>query len=668
MRLFYLIILLVFIPFSASAEELPPSIKPMPPNISGFLTDIEFTYFRRAMNEARNKDWDAARSYRAGVTHVSASGLIDWQIALHDKNSSYFELAQAVRDLEDWPRHGRIRILAEAKIATSGMTSDAIVLWFAKWPPLSGDGKVAFAEALFANGQPDAGKAMLLDAWHHHPIDNKTVKQVLKSRGALLETADHETRVDMLLWRHQARAAQKLLSKTSKDFSKASKARIRLMRHSRGVDKAVEAVPASFTRNAGFLYERALWRRKKGRTKDALALVLAIPQTTVTHEGQKRLWTERHIHARRAIKDGEYQTAYKLAQAHGFERGADFAAGEWLAGWLALTKLAKPEIALKHFVRLTDNVSTPVSKARGHYWSGRAWSDIGDTENARDQYLKAAKFNFTYYGQLAQQQIAPGYLHLGNDPVPDEQDIAKFQAHPQIKAMNLLARIGDTANYRRFSYHLDDVLPGAVDHVMLAKLNREIGQNGIAIRAAKAALFKNEILPESLWPVLDIPAWKNRPEPALLLALSRQESELYPGAISHAGARGLMQLMPRTAKSTAKNQNKAYRKNWLTTDPIYNLDLGSAHLQELLDEFDGSYIMSAAAYNAGRSRVKKWIKDYGDPRKDVDPIDWVESIPFSETRNYVQRVLENVQVYRNRLSGQPTLIRLEQDLNRGHKT
>jgi len=651
--------------FPAVASEIAPSTKPIPANISGILGDIEFAHFRRAMRSVADKDWDQVRGYRAGITHPAAIGIIDWQLALQDQNAIFFDLADAVRTLEGWPRHQRIRVLAERKIATSGMQPTAIISWFAKWPAISGPGKLALAEALFTNSQPELAKALVIDAWRHHSLSKDISAQVLKTHGDVLETHDHEIRVDMLLWQRRSTAARRLLSKTSRDFRDLSKARIALMRRGRGVDTAVDAVPATLQTHISLLFERALWRRKAGRTGEALELLLQLPEIIVTPQGQKRLWTERHIHARRALKDGNYEAAYQLAKAHGFERGADFAAGEWLAGWLALTKLQQPEIAKQHFTKLAENVSTPVSQARARYWLGETWRVLDNPENAKTEYLQAAVFNFTYYGQLAQQQIAPGYLNFGNDPEPGLTDRHIFETHPQVQAMKLLAMIGDLPNYRRFSYHLDDLLPGAVDHVMLARFSRKNGQGGIAIRAAKAALIRNEILPESQWPLMAVPTDSNRPEPAFLLAISRQESEFNARAISPAGARGLMQLMPATAKQTARNQGRTYHRGWLTDDPAYNLDLGSAHLQELLDNFDGSYILSAAAYNAGSRRAKQWIKDYGDPRTNANPIDWVESIPFSETRNYVQRVLENVQVYRNRLSTEPTLIRLNEDLNRG---
>jgi len=308
-------------------------------------------------------------------------------------------------------------------------------------------------------------------------------------------------------------------------------------------------------------------------------------------------------------------------------------------------------------------VSTPVSLARANYWIGRADEALGHADDANAAFREASGYSFTYYGQLAAQHFAEARLSLTHDPQPTTQQRANFTGNVLVQALKLIAQDGDDRLFRSFSYYLDDILPHSVDHVMLARMARQMGQDRAAIRAAKAALWRGEVLPDSAWPMIPLP--DTLPvEKALALALARQESELDARVVSHAGARGLLQLMPATARRAARDTGRAYRKSWLTDDPQYNIRLGAAHLNGLLQEFDGSYILAVAAYNAGKRRAYQWIKDYGDPRNDVDPVDWVESIPFSETRNYVQRVLENVQVYRQRLAGQPIPFSLQHDLER----
>lgn len=647
------------------AYALVPSLKPAPVNPTTMLSDAEYGYFRDAMLAVRDEKWGLAQGYRSGIKDPAASKLVDWKLALQDRDEDFFALSRAVEELQGWPRHDRIRILAEQKIAESGMNPVAIDKYFLHWTAISGEGKIAHANALFALGQKEEAIALLKDGWRNHSLSLDVRKHVLKSDSKFLDQADHIARMNNLLWMRRTSEAYEIMDRVGRSQRALGIARIRLIRHSRGVDTAIDRVPKSLRNDPGLMFDRAMWRRKKGRTTEALPLIKALPAKVQAPAAANRMWVERKIQLRRAIKDKKYQLAYDLASKHGFTRGANFADGEWTAGWLALRFLHKPDLAKKHFETLRQGVSTPVSLARALYWLGRTDAIRHNPAQAREWYLLAAQYPFTYYGQLAQQELGPGYIALGKDPVPSDIDRARFAANEQVQAMNLLANLGDWSNFRRFSYFLDDALPNAVDHVMLAEATSKHGQPGVGLRAAKAALRRNEVLPDSLWPVRTVPTHDDRPEPALTLAISRQESELYPRAISHVGARGLMQLMPATARHLARTEGVRYRRNWLIDDPQYNLKLGSAHLQDLIDEFDGSYILAAAAYNAGKHRVEKWLKDYGDPRKTADPVDWVEEIPFSETRNYVQRVMENVQVYRNRLRGEPTLIRLKQDLNRG---
>jgi soluble lytic murein transglycosylase len=352
--------------------------------------------------------------------------------------------------------------------------------------------------------------------------------------------------------------------------------------------------------------------------------------------------------------------------------GADFADAEFVAGWLSLRYLDEPARALEHFTRLVDGVSYPVSVSRGRYWQGRAAEAMGQANDAERYYRLAAVHQTAFYGQLAIARLgdtAPPLLDLPPSPVPTEADAIAFESRPVARALRLLAEQGEDYLFRVFIYHLDDELEDAADSLLLAQLAQDYGYLRQGVRAAKAASYRWNILPEVSYPVIDLPPPSGRiePEPALVHAIIRQETEFDPRAISGAGARGMMQMMPATARQTARRLGLPYRYEALTYDAEYNMRLGRYHLQEVIDEFDGSYILAMAAYNAGGHRARRWIEDYGDPRSpDVDPIDWMESIPFSETRNYVQRVLENVQVYRWRFGdGGAVPLEIEVDLQRG---
>lgn len=648
------------------AADPVPSAKPVIRFIPPLGSDMEYTNFRKAMRAAKTDDWGAVRGYRAGVTTLSGRNLLLWRIAIEDKNAGFFELKEAVETLKDWPRHIRIRMEAEKKIGASGLKPEFIIKYFDKWPPISGTGKLAFASALQTGAFDVETQAQIRSAWRNNTLTRDEERLVTTHYGDTLTAEDHRIRADTMLWgRHRGAASRMLPRLHGKDRALAS-ARYKLWRNAGGIDAAVRRVPKADQTDGGLLYERTRWRRRHGLADEAIELALQFPEGATNPIAAKRMWQERHLLARRAMKDGNFTIAYTLAARHGMSKGGDFADGEFLAGWLALQKLKDPIVALSHFKRLKDGVTTPVSLARAYYWIGRAEQAMGNTEAAETAWHKASKHDFTYYGQLAAQKLGINMLDLGHDPQPSVAQRAAFDNNLQIQALKLIGMTGERRLYRTFSYYLDDLLPNAVDHVMLASLAYEMGQKRAAIRAAKAALWRGEVLPDSAWPVIHLP--DTLPvDKAFLLALMRQETELDPKAVSRVGAQGLMQLMPATARHTARILGTRYRKSWLTSDPDYNARLGSAHLQELLEDFNGSYILATVSYNAGKTRANRWIKDYGDPRDEVDPIDWVETIPFGETRNYVQRVLENVQVYRQRLAKAPVPISIWDDLKRGGK-
>ncbi len=587
-----------------------------------------------------------------------------WRLAVTDRDASFFELKDAVETLKTWPRHNRMRIEAEKKIADSGLEPEFIIKFFDEWPPLTGKGKLAFAHALHAGNFSTETQAQIRSAWRNNDLTRDEEQEILKTFGAFLKPEDHAARADAMIWGRHRLAASRMVSRLKGSDRTIANARIKLMRNAGGIDAAVRRVPKAYTDDGGLLFERAYWRRRHGQADEAVELVLRLPEGSQNPVAARRMWTERHLLARRALKDGDYATAYALVSRHGISRGGNFADGEWLAGWLALQKLQDPVLALSHFIRLKNGVTTPVSLARAYYWIGRAQQQMSAIDAAQTAWQKASRHDFTYYGQLAAHKLGNKVLALGQDPIPSNVQRARFENNLQIQALKLIGLNGNTSLFRTFSYHLDDLLPNAVDHVMLADLARDMGQDRAAMRAAKAALWRGEVLPDSAWPVIPLPEGLGV-DHALLLALMRQETELDPRAISPVGAQGLMQLMPATARHTARSLGVPYRKSWLTSDPGYNVHLGSTHLRELLEEFDGSYILAAVSYNAGRTRAYRWIKDYGDPRSETDPIDWVETIPFSETRNYVQRVLENVQVYRHRLAKAPVPVSIWADLGRG---
>lgn len=655
------------------AQAPAPRQRPEPQNFSQFLDDQDFILFREGLDAADDEDWDHVRDVRQQLTDSAARNILLWRIALNDPRASFFELDMALTELDGWPRDSFIRSEAESKIGTSGLSAPFIVGWFQASEPRTGRGRIAYAEALIDMGRTEDGEDVLRAAWREDRLPLTVQREVYQAHRDRFTTDDHLARIDYLIWSGQRTAARRVLPLLNGNDRNLADARIRLAGRQSGVDRAVNRIPTSLQNDPGLLFERARWRRRSGLRDTVLPLLLQLPDDHTDVNALELMWTERKLMILTLIRDEDFATAYQLAQAHGLDRGGDFADAEFLSGWLALVHLDRPDEAMQHFTRLSENVSMPVSVSRAAYWMARAADEMGQPELAAQHYASAGEHSTAYYGQLALAEISGGAAELAfeADPEPSEETRIRFETRPLVRAMHLMAEQGEDYFFRLFIYRLDDQLTDPEEAVLLSRLASDYLYPRQSVRAAKAARQRGIVLPQSAYPTIDLPLPVNtraeRPEDALVHSVIRQETEFGQGAVSGAGARGMMQLMPATARQTARQIGQPYRRTWLTDDLDYNLTLGMHHLNEVVEDYDGSYIVALAAYNAGAHRARRWIRDYGDPRDpDVDPIDWVESIPFSETRNYVMRVLENLQVYRTRLDGDvPVALDIERDLHRG---
>ncbi|MAZ92335.1 MAG: transglycosylase [Maricaulis sp.] len=663
---------LIALAVPASAQIPTPRMRPDPVNFSQYLSDADFTRFQRGLDAADDEDWMRVREIRDELTDTSARDILLWRIALGDARASFLELDMALNELDNWPRDSFIRSEAESKIDESGMTAPFIITWFENNPPTTGRGAVEYAEALIETGRVEEGEALLRETWRHEFLPLSVQSETYQAHRDLFTEDDHMARIDYLIWSNQRTAARRVLPLLSGNNHDLADARLRLAGRQSGVDRAVDRVPASLSNDAGLGFERARWRRRAGLTDTTLPLLLQLPDSYGNTDALELMWTERKLMILNLVRDRDYETAYALARAHGMSEGADFADAEFVAGWLALVHLDRPEEALAHFTHLRDNVSTPVSRSRGSYWMARAADALGRHGEAAAYYAEAGEHSTAFYGQLALAQLPDasggGVMALEREPEPDEATRVRFEARPLVRAMRLLAEQDEEYYFRLLSYRLDDQLTDPAESVLLARLASEYLYMRQSVRAAKAARQRGIILPQSAYPTITLPrSAALRPEDALTHSIIRQETEFGQHAVSGAGARGMMQMMPATARQTARQVGVPYRFSWLTDDLDYNLTLGMHHLADVVEDFDGSYVLALAAYNAGAHRARRWIQDYGDPRDpDVDPVDWVESIPFSETRNYVQRVMENLQVYRSRLDDDAAVpLLIEEDLRRG---
>ncbi|MEM1389677.1 MAG: lytic transglycosylase domain-containing protein [Pseudomonadota bacterium] len=663
-------VLFAILPSSAKAFIAPPpSIKPDLVAVSEVLSTTDAAILKEGLSDVDQENWFAVRQAEAALRDATARDILTWYRARRDPAMSFEQIDSALTRLTDWPDLDEIRIRAEDAINDSAIAAQARVNWFqSHGGPETGTGHLVYANALLQLGQDEQALLQIRQAWRTRSLSTSETQTILNQWGDQLTLDDHRQRADFLLWTRQTSAALRLKPYVGADWRKLIDARARLITRGRNVDTVVQSVPVPLQAHPGLLFDRARWRRQARLGQDRIVPLLRdIDGTAVPSAGQGRLWDERNIALRRSLRDRDWLMAYDLAARHGMSRGRDFAEAEFNAGWVALRFLADAPRALQHFENLEEGVSTPISLSRARYWQGRAKEALGDEIGAKEQYLAAAQYDFTYYGQLSAQKATDGEISLAQTDAATDDNRRDFNSKPMVKALRLFAENGWDASFRKFAYHLDDQLTEPQDFKLLAELGREYHYIDIGVRGAKSGMARGVLVPDAAYPIVDYALLREpRVERSLMLALSRQESEMNPAAISHANARGLMQFLPRTAQAEARLQGLPFRTSWLTDDPGYNMTLGGAHLDTLLTQFNGSYIMTAAAYNAGVSRPNRWINEYGDPRAgEVDPIDWVELIPFRETRNYVQRVLENTQVYRHRLSGQPARIQIQEDLKRG---
>jgi soluble lytic murein transglycosylase len=649
-------------PSPASAQEAAP----MP-------SAAEVMRLRDGLAAAENRDWGGLAALRDSSTDPLVRRMLQWRWAAAQEAPLYFaDIKLALDELQGWPGRSTMRTRAEQAIFDSRLSPGERVAFLRQDNgPITGDGRIALAMALRDMGQRSEAEQIARAAWRDDALTSAVEDRALQEFSSVFTQEDHAARVSGLLWRDQRTAAQRLFSRISPADRALAQARIAIQaRQRRGLQAAIDAVPGSRQDDPGLLFDRAQYRRRTDQPVDAMQMAARINPTAAPLAARADIYDERRLYVPRAMRAGNYQQAYQLVSNHGLRSGEEFADAEWLAGWLSLRYLGQPQRAAEHFSHLSENVSSPVSLSRALYWRAEAAQALGNGGEAERLFNEAARFNFTYYGQLAATRgDRTAMLSLPETARVSDAARARFESRELVRALRLMSQVGAQRDFESIAFYLDDTLDDPMEIELLSQLAREQSYYRTALRSAKAGLFRNVVATSAAYPLIELPATvrqQGRIEPALVLAIIRQESEFEIGAVSHANAHGLMQLIPSTAQAQARREGMSYQRGSLTSDPQYNMTLGSAHLADLVNSFDGSYVLAIASYNAGSHRAREWIADFGDPRSaNVDVVDWIELIPFSETRNYVQRVTENLQVYRHRLAGQPTPITLEQDLKRG---
>jgi soluble lytic murein transglycosylase len=649
------------------SQPVPEGVTTVGPRqtVGAPISSSDQATFASAVTAARRGDVSSARSLIASLSDPIARKAATWlMVDLNADSLSFAEVDAARRDLAAFPRAGRRQIAAEKLLETSGKSPSQVIDWFEGRPPQSAEGAMALASAYRMLGRQQQATALIRDWWRNKSFEADAQRSMLARFGDMLTPDDFVRRADILLYGPQGPATREMVAMLPADQQAPALARLSLRSDSAAAESAYQALTPAEKASPGVAFERAGYLRRRDRDGEALALVSLFPKEIVTEEQADRVWDERYRLTLAAIRSGDWRGAYQAAANSGLTDGVDAAEAEFYAGWIALNRLNEPATAVRHYAAIEHIGSSPITRSRAFYWEGRAAEARGDKVTAEGFYAQGARHVTTFYGQLAAEKLGL-QLVLPKDPVPTAADRARFEADPAVQAMRLFADQGQRDLFKVFAMHLDDVVPTTLDAAMLVDVIRSYGDQDTSMRVARGAAMRNLILADRGYPYRTPPQVAGAPEPALVLGITRQESGFDPSVRSGADARGMMQLLPSTASIVARKIGVSYSPSMLY-EADYNMRLGSAFLGQLVDRFSGSYVMAAAGYNAGPGRPTQWTAWCGDPRGGTqDPLDFIECIPFSETRNYVMRVLENMQVYRAKMAGGSARITLSSDLRRG---
>lgn len=588
------------------------------------------------------------------------AALIEWKRLQQSDNFPFSDYANFLLAHPGWPGETSRRAAAETVLDTGTWAPGLVTRFFERFPPLTPAGRLRYAEGLAASGRRAEAEEQARRAWRSGQLRVGDETKLLGAFSAALTPADHDARMDMLLWQGALSLAQRQLGFVSATRRPVFEARMAYRTRAADADAKGAAALAIGRADPGYIADRARWLRDTGQSP-AMRAYLAQRPALAGFPGDGEAWYEVLLTAARgAVADGQYGLAYQIASQvdDAFPAGTDISdlpLGErddytsltWLAGTVAYYNLGRPRDAVGMFDRYSRGSKTPQTQSKGLYWAGRAAETAGDRAGADAFFARAGGFPDLYYGQLALERMnrplrRPPDFNAGTiDPATREA----FFRKETVRAAQLLGTMGNREDQSLFVRQIALAAKSDSDHVLAAELSRTIGRPDLGVMVGRSALLNGlSDYTAAGYPSVRVPEGQ-RDYWTMIHAIARQESQFDRAAVSHAGARGLMQLMPGTARETADKLGLGYNRESLTVDTDYNIQLGSSYFQRMYTLY-GSYPLAVAAYNAGPGNVNKWIRANGDPRlPGGDIVKWVEDIPIFETKNYVQRVLENAVVY-----------------------
>ena len=643
-----------FTPVIASKAEAPST-----------KSNIGSVGLRYAIKFLDEGDFAAATAAAYALPNPIDTKIIDWLVATSgDESVPADRIAEVWQRLKNWPGQTLLQTRYEQALVREKPPSTTVIRVMSARTPVTEGGAMLLTRSYLEVGEKREAAKVISTFWRNERFEAESEARIRKEFGSLLTVADYKARMDRLLYEEQ-HAAGARNAKYLNANEMALAAAVIAVDTEKNAAGALGAVPAAKRKDPLYLYARVRYLRDADKLDEAAQVILAAPRDPAVIDGDA-WWVERRIVSRELLDEGDAKTAYRIAAGHSAETPADIAEAEFHAGWYALEFLNEPATAAKHFAEIERVSQMPLSQSRAEYWLGRAAEKSGNRNAAVTHYKNAGRHPTTFYGQLALARLGVKQLPIVPAPRIDTATKDRFNSIELVQVINKLEDLNRGDRNSIFFRQLADTLTDPAEIALLCDLAEDEGGHQFALQLGKMASYRNLPVHSSAFPTSAIPssAKTGAVEKPMVYAIARQESAFNPAAVSGAGARGLLQLMPATAKAMAKAVGVTYSQDRLTSDPAYNAQLGAAFLGKLHASFGGSFIMTFAAYNAGPSRVTAWVKQYGDPRDpDVDAVNWIERIPFTETRNYVQRIMENMQVYRARL-GAPALT-IESDLKRG---
>lgn len=622
---------------------------------------------KKGLEALDKRDMQTALAIRAGMPAGSLDRiLLAWSIALRGKGASPGTLAKIAADIPDWPAQKAIQSNIERSIVRNKLGASQTVRAFGSRTPRTVGGAIHLTSALLAKGQTSRAKKTIRWVWRNENLERSEERVILKKFSKLLTREDHKYRVDRLLYDDRARAAGRIAGLAG--ATRLVAARTAVIRKSSKANKALNAVPRRQQSDPGYLFSKMQHLRRAKKYRAAAKIVLKAPKAQAKLVDPDEWWVERRILSRNLLDQGDKKLAYRVAAGHSAKSRSKRAEAEFHAGWYALRYLNDPAKARPHFKAIMAVSTRPISLARAHYWLGRTAEKAGNRSSAETHYRDAAVFGSTYYGQLSARKLKRSSVGVSK-PKPSPAERQRFASRKFVKAINRLEAVGYGWRAKSIYRHLAKRLNSTGELALLAARAERQGDYTLSLQIGKISHGRGLDVDTLAFPLGAIPssAKISSSKRALAYAIARQESAFNVGAVSPANARGLLQLLPGTAKAMARKKGIKYSSKRLVRDGGYNATLGVAYLEEQIDNFSGSLILTFVGYNAGPRRAREWIKKFGDPRgRNIDfVVDWVERVPFTETRNYIQRVMENYQVYRARIDG--AKLAIERDLRRGRR-